>query len=505
MCGIVGYTGKKQAAQFLLDGLATLEYRGYDSAGVEVLSPDGELHGVKCAGRVSVLADRCKTANLTGTTGIAHTRWATHGAPTDKNAHPHLDCTGRIAIVHNGIIENYRELRSYLARNGHTFASDTDSEVVAHLVEDAWNGPCKGDLVAAVSNAVSRLEGSWALAVVCADAPGQLVVARNGSPLVVASTPDGAYAASDVTPLASVTSHVIQLENSQVALLEQSGKVTVYDAEGTTVEHPSTFDIDWDASAATLGGYADFMEKEIAEQPEAIERLLKGRLGEKGVLLDELRMSEEDLAAVDRIFIIACGTSYHVGLIARTLIQTWAHVPVVCEYASEFNYEQDVLITDHTLCMIITQSGETADTLRRARVRRRALRAGRPGGLRVLHEGLHGPDGRLRALCAAPGTGQRPHGRHRGERPLCRPCHAARPYPHRPLARLAGQAGRCRLPPCALSAVPRPRGQLHHRLRGRPQAQGDQLPARRGVPRRRDEAWSYRPARAGLPGGGHRP
>lgn len=367
MCGIVGYTGKKQAAQFLLDGLATLEYRGYDSAGVEVLSPDGELHGVKCAGRVSILADRCKTANLTGTTGIAHTRWATHGAPTDKNAHPHLDCTGRIAIVHNGIIENYRELRSYLARNGHTFASDTDSEVVAHLVEDAWDGPCKGDLVAAVSNAVSRLEGSWALAVVCADAPDQLVVARNGSPLVVASTPEGAYAASDVTPLASVTAHVIQLENGQIARLEKSGKVTVYDAEGTTVEHPSTFDIDWDASAATLGGYADFMEKEIAEQPEAIERLLKSRLGEKGILLDELRMSEEDLAAVDRIFIIACGTSYHVGLIARTLIQTWAHVPVVCEYASEFNYEQDVLITEHTLCMIITQSGETADTLTAAR------------------------------------------------------------------------------------------------------------------------------------------
>lgn len=367
MCGIVGYTGKKQAAQFLLEGLATLEYRGYDSAGVEVLSPDGELHGVKCAGRVSVLADRCETANLTGTTGIAHTRWATHGAPTDKNAHPHLDCTGRIAIVHNGIIENCRELRSYLTHSGHDFASDTDSEVLAHLVEDAWAGPCKGDLVAAVGNAVSRLEGSWALAVVCADAPGQLVVARNGSPLVVASTPDGAYTASDVMPLASVTSHVIQLEDGQVALLEQSGKVTVRDADGTAIEHPSTFDIDWDASAATLGGYADFMEKEISEQPEAIERLLKGRLGERGILLDELRMSEGDLAAVDRVFIIACGTSYHVGLIARTLIQTWAHVPVVCEYASEFNYEQDVLVTGHTLCMIITQSGETADTLMAAR------------------------------------------------------------------------------------------------------------------------------------------
>jgi glucosamine--fructose-6-phosphate aminotransferase (isomerizing) len=302
-----------------------------------------------------------------GNTGIAHTRWATHGAPTDRNAHPHLDCSGRIAIVHNGIIENFQELRAYLARAGHTLRSDTDSEVIAHLVEDAWNGPAKGDLVSAVRYACKRLQGTWALAVVCADAPGQVVVARKGSPLVVASTPDGAYAASDVTPLATVTSHVIQLDDDQLARLSQDGSVVVYDADGTVVEHPSTFDIDWDASAATLGGYADFMEKEISEQPEAIERLLKGRLGEKGILLDELRMSEEDLAAVDRIFIIACGTSYHVGLIARTLIQTWAHVPVVCEYASEFNYEQDVLITDHTLCLIITQSGETADTLTAAR------------------------------------------------------------------------------------------------------------------------------------------
>ncbi|MGI6230675.1 MAG: glutamine--fructose-6-phosphate transaminase (isomerizing) [Tractidigestivibacter sp.] len=367
MCGIVGYTGKNQAVKYLLEGLQTLEYRGYDSAGVEVLSPDGALHGVKCAGRVSTLVDRCATANLVGTTGIAHTRWATHGSPTDKNAHPHLDCTGRIAIVHNGIIENFREIRSYLTRNGHTLASDTDSEVIAHLIEDAWAGPCKGDLVSAVRNAVSRLEGSWALAVVCADAPDQIVVARNGSPLVVASTPDGAYAASDVTPLASVTSHVIQLDNGQLALLKKSGSVDVFDADGSPVEHPATFDIDWDASAATLGGYADFMEKEIAEQPEALERLLKDRMGEKGIRLDELAMSEDELASIDRIFLIACGTSYHVGLIAKTFIQTWAKIPVVCEYASEFNYEQDVLITDHTLCVIITQSGETADTLTAAR------------------------------------------------------------------------------------------------------------------------------------------
>ncbi len=367
MCGIVGYVGRDQAVGHLLEGLSALEYRGYDSAGVEVVGTDGALHGVKCAGRVSVLRERCETANLVGTTGIAHTRWATHGAPTDRNSHPHRDCSGRIAIVHNGIIENFREVRSYLARNGHALVSDTDSEVIAHLIEDAWAGPCKGDLVKAVRHAVRRLEGSWAIAVACADAPDEIVCARNGSPLVVASTPEGAFAASDVTPLAGVTSRVIQLENGQVARLRASGEVTVYDEDGACVDAPSVITIDWDASAATLGGYADFMAKEIAEQPEAIERLLSDRLGEKGVLLDELSMSEEDLADVDLVYLIACGTSYHVGLIARTLIQTWAKVPVICDYASEFNYEQDVMVTPHTLCVIITQSGETADTLTAAR------------------------------------------------------------------------------------------------------------------------------------------
>ena len=367
MCGIVGYTGSGQAIGYLLEGLKTLEYRGYDSAGVAVLGADGALHGVKCAGRVATLVERCETANLVGTTGIAHTRWATHGAPTDRNSHPHRDCSGRIAVVHNGIIENYRELRAYLQRGGHTLVSETDSEVIAHLIEDAWAGPSAGNLVGAVRNAVRRLEGSWALAVVCADAPGEIVCARNGSPLVVASTSEGAYAASDVTPLTSVTSHVIQLENGQLARLEQGGRVTVFDAEGAEVDVPSTIDIDWDASAATLGGYADFMAKEIAEQPEAIERLLSGRMGAHGVTLDELSMTGDELASVDRVYLIACGTSYHVSLIARTLIQTWAKVPVICDYASEFNYENDVLVTPHTLGVVITQSGETADTLTAAR------------------------------------------------------------------------------------------------------------------------------------------
>ena len=371
MCGIVGFTGKQQATPFLLEGLVTLEYRGYDSAGIDVLSPDGGLHGVKCAGRVAALKERCSHANPLGTTGIAHTRWATHGAPTDRNAHPHRDCTGRISIVHNGIIENFRELRAYLQRNGHTIVSDTDSEVVAHLIEEAWDGPANGDLVAAVRNATQRLEGSWALAVICSDTPGQLVVARKGSPLVIARDDNGAYAASDITPLAAVTSHVIQLDDDQFGLLREDGSVTIYDIEGMEVKQPSTIDIDWDASAATLGGYADFMAKEIAEQPEALERLLKDRLGKHGVELDELSLKADQLAAIDRVYLVACGTSYHVCLIAKEMIETWAKIPVFCEYASELNYK-DPLVTDHTLCVIITQSGETADTLTAAR-RMRAL------------------------------------------------------------------------------------------------------------------------------------
>ena len=366
MCGIVGYTGKNQAINYLLDGLAALEYRGYDSAGVAIISPSRHLHVVKCQGRVEALRQRCDDANLVGSCGIGHTRWATHGAPADRNAHPHTDCSGSIAIVHNGIIENFEELRRSLRAEGHEFKSETDSEVIAHLFGDAWNGPAKGDMVGALRNTVARLEGSWAIAVICSDAPDQIVVTRCGSPLVVASTEDGAYAASDVIPLSSVTDHVVQLEDGDIALLEKDGGITVYDASGGEVTEPKGLDIDWDASMATLGGHSDFMGKEIAEQPEAIERLLKDRLGKHGIEMDELRMTREELSQVDRVYIIGCGTSYNVGLIAKTLIEHWARIFVSVEFASEFNYA-DVLVTDHTLCLIITQSGETADTLAAAR------------------------------------------------------------------------------------------------------------------------------------------
>ncbi|MDJ1122565.1 glutamine--fructose-6-phosphate transaminase (isomerizing) [Olsenella sp. YH-ols2217] len=368
MCGIVGYTGSKPALPFLIDGLTTLEYRGYDSAGVELETPDGLLQ-VKCKGRVAALADLCSRLsrkNAEAPCGIAHTRWATHGEPSDKNAHPHQDCTGNVAVVHNGIIENYQALVAELEAAGHTMASDTDSEVIAHLIEQALAGDAEGDLLLAVQLATSRLVGSWALAVLYADAPGTIVCARQGSPLVLASTDAGAYAASDVTALAGVTNHVINLDDGQLARLSLDGTIEVFESDLSPVDQPDAFDIDWDASAATMGGYPDFMAKEIAEQPEAIERLLKDRLGPDGVRLDELAMTDEEIAAIDRIFIVACGTSYHVGLIARPLIEEWARIPVAVEPASEFNYE-DVLVTDHTLCIIITQSGETADTLASAR------------------------------------------------------------------------------------------------------------------------------------------
>ncbi|MBR3317373.1 MAG: glutamine--fructose-6-phosphate transaminase (isomerizing) [Atopobiaceae bacterium] len=367
MCGVVGYTGPKQAAAWLLDGLETLEYRGYDSAGIAVVSPAGQIHGVKCAGRVADLRERADVANPNGTCGIGHTRWATHGAPTDRNAHPHLDGSGRIAVVHNGIIENFQELKRELMASGHEFRSDTDTEVIPHLIQEAWNGPAHGNLAMAVRNACDRLEGSWAIACVCADVPGTLVVTRKGSPLVVATADGGAYAASDVMPLASVTSNVTQLDDYDVATLSPDGTIAITDRDGREVQNPTTFTIDWDASAAKMGGYSDFMAKEISEQPEAIERLLAGRLGEHGIELDELSLSKAELAAIDKIVIIACGTSYHVGLIAKTAIERWAKVPVSVEYASEFNYNEDYLVTDHTMCLVITQSGETADTLAAAR------------------------------------------------------------------------------------------------------------------------------------------
>ncbi len=361
MCGIVGYTGTKEAQPYLLQGLRALEYRGYDSAGLAVEGPDGRVRVTKRLGKVKVLSDALEGRPLHGTCGVAHTRWATHGVPSERNAHPFLDCTGRITLAHNGIVENYAELRQELRSHGHSFTSDTDTEVMVHLVEELYDG----DLLSTMRRACARLQGAWAFACVCADEPGRLVIARKGSPVVLAKIEGGAMAASDLTALAPYTSEVMTLGDGEFAVLAPDGSIDVTDAVGAPVE-PQRIVIDWDVSSATLGGFPDFMAREIYEQPEALSRLLSGRVGAGRVDLDELFLSDEDLQSVDRVVIAACGTSYHAGLVAKSLIESWVRLPVEVDVASEMLY-RDLIIDDRTLSLVITQSGETAETLLCAR------------------------------------------------------------------------------------------------------------------------------------------
>ena len=364
MCGIVGCVGSVDAQPFLLKGLAALEYRGYDSAGLAVVGPDGRLRLLKRKGRVATLAEAAEARPMPGTCGIAHTRWATHGAPSERNAHPFVDCTGTLTLVHNGIIENFAALRARLEADGHAFASDTDSEAAVHLVESLYDG----DLLAAVTAALPHLEGAYALAVASSEHPDELVCARKGSPLVVAATPEGCFAASDLTALLDRTRDIVALDNGQVAHLHADGSLEVYGPDGARVE-PEVLHVDWDVSSATLGGHADFMEKEIDEQPEVAARLLSGRLGLGKDPLPEL--PDDVAASAPRILVVACGTSYHAGLFAKGVVESWAHVPVEVDVASEFNY-RDAVVGEGDLCIVISQSGETADTLTAARKARAA-------------------------------------------------------------------------------------------------------------------------------------
>lgn len=359
MCGIVGCVGSEEAQPFLLQGLETLEYRGYDSAGMAVVGPEGKMRLLKRKGRVSALAEAAEAASLQGTCGIAHTRWATHGAPSERNAHPFLDCTGSISLVHNGIIENFSDLRARLIARGHRFTSDTDSEAAVHLVESLYDG----DLLVAVQKALPHLEGAYALVACSSQEPEVLVCARKGSPLVVASTDEGCYAASDLTALLPKTRDVIVLEDGQTALLRAGGTLQIFDAEGTLVT-PEVLHVGWDVSSATLGGHPDFMSKEMAEQPEVASRLLADRLAKGGDPLPEL--PREVAALAPRVIVVACGTSYHAGLFAKGLLESWARVPVEVDVASEFVY-RDAVVNPGDLCVVLTQSGETADTLAAAR------------------------------------------------------------------------------------------------------------------------------------------
>ncbi|RBY76360.1 glutamine--fructose-6-phosphate transaminase (isomerizing) [Geodermatophilus sp. TF02-6] len=364
MCGIVGYVGPQDALDVVLEGLRRLEYRGYDSAGVAVLA-DGILATAKKAGKLANLEKVLAEHSLPeGTTGIGHTRWATHGGPTDRNAHPHLSADGRVAVVHNGIIENFAVLRAECEAAGVEFTSETDTEVAAHLLAAAYaetpQGP--GRLAEAMRRVSRRLEGAFTLVASHADEPDTLVASRRNSPLVV-GVGDGEYfLGSDVAAFIAHTRDALELGQDQVVEIDCERGVTVTDLAGNRVE-PTAYTVDWDAAAAEKGGHDWFMLKEIAEQPQAVADTLLGRLGEDGgLVLDEVRLSDQDLRDIDKVFVVSCGTSYHAGLIAKYAIEHWTRIPVEVEVASEFRY-RDPVLDRSTLVVVISQSGETMDTL----------------------------------------------------------------------------------------------------------------------------------------------
>lgn len=375
MCGIVGYTGFSQAKNVLIDGLKRLEYRGYDSAGIALERQSAsamELDVHRRVGKVAGLESELEHVDTASTCGIGHTRWATHGRPSVANAHPHTSCDGRIVVVHNGIIENFAELREELERRGHRFTSDTDTEVFAHLIEEAYEGrpadpaagepaqPGSHDLMAAVREATTHVVGAYGLAALCADEPGVIAVARKDSPIIIGRGENGSYVASDVIAVIDATRDVVVLEDGQFARLTPEG-ITYTDAEGAAIE-PAITHIDWDIDMAEKGGYPDFMLKEIHEQPRVVRDTLVGRMIGGELDIDELGLTYEELNLIDRVYVIACGTSYHAGLIAKNLIEMWARIPCEVEAASEFRYRNPI-ITPSTLVVAVSQSGETADTL----------------------------------------------------------------------------------------------------------------------------------------------
>jgi glucosamine--fructose-6-phosphate aminotransferase (isomerizing) len=359
MCGIVGYVGSKPALDVVVEGLARLEYRGYDSAGVAILA-DGRLGTAKRAGKLVNLRNALEEEPPpAGTLGMGHTRWATHGAPNDRNAHPHTDCSGSVAVIHNGIIENFAALRSELEEAGHKLGSDTDTEAVAHLLEDELKGG--GGLADAMRTVCARLEGAFTLVAVHTGDPDLVVGARRNSPLVVGVGAGENFLASDVAAFIAHTRDAIELGQDQIVELRADG-VTVTDFAGNPAE-VKEYHVDWDVSAAEKGGFDYFMLKEIAEQPQAVADTLLGRIGSDGRLrLDEMRISDQELREVDKIIIVACGTSYHAGLIAKYAIEHWAGLPCEVELASEFRY-RDPILSRSTLVIAISQSGETMDAL----------------------------------------------------------------------------------------------------------------------------------------------
>jgi glutamine---fructose-6-phosphate transaminase (isomerizing) len=358
MCGIVGYVGNEQALPILMDGLSRLEYRGYDSAGIAIV--DGGVDVVRKAGKLEILEKELALRDVAGSTGIGHTRWATHGGPSDANAHPHRDCTGRIALIHNGIIENFLELREELERDGHVFASETDTEAIAHLIEAAYDG----DLVAAFRTALKRLDGAFSLAVVSADDPGVVVAAKRTSPLLVGKAEHGTLLASDPPALLPYTRDMVHIHDDQVVVITADG-YTITTLDGEPAEGEAVH-VDWDLQAAEKAGFDHFMLKEIYEQPDAVADTLRGRTIAGRLHLDELRMDEADIREVDKVFVVACGSSYHAAMVAKYAIEHWTRIPCEIELSSEFRYRDPVLDRD-TLVIAVSQSGETIDTLEAVR------------------------------------------------------------------------------------------------------------------------------------------
>lgn len=359
MCGIVGYVGSADATTALLTGLARLEYRGYDSAGISILS-DGKITTAKRAGKLSVLVTALQQRPLpSGNLGIGHTRWATHGSPIDRNAHPHMDPDEKVAIIHNGIIENYHVLKEELERDGHYFASDTDSEVVAHLLGNEYGTSL--NLTSAMERVCQRLQGNFSLVAIAIDSPDVLVGARRNSPLVVGLGVGENFLASDVSAFISYTKRALEIGQNQVVTLTAES-YSISDFNGVS-QSAREFEVTWDASAAEKNGFPHFMAKEIMEQPKALADSLLGRIDERGHLaLNEIRLSDDEIRDVDKVIIVGCGSAYHAGMIAKYGIEHWARLPVEVELASEFRY-RDPIITRNTLVIAISQSGETMDTL----------------------------------------------------------------------------------------------------------------------------------------------
>jgi len=359
MCGIVGYVGHRSCVPILIEGLKRLEYRGYDSAGIAV-SENGKIRTVKAAGKIRQLEGRLDGNTPVGTTGIAHTRWATHGEPNDLNAHPHSDGAGRVVLVHNGIIENYLVLKAALQAEGHVFKTQTDTEVLTHLIGKYVDRGLP--LEQAVSNALADVEGTYGIAVMSAAEPGTIVGARKGSPLVVGISDGEYYLASDVAPIVEHTRQVVYLDDGEMAVLTPDGFHTA--TIGRQRIDKAVHEVDWDLAQIEKGGFDHFMLKEIHEQPDAVRNAMRGRLNlEDGMArLGGLNMTEEDLRAVKRVIILGCGTSWHAGLIGEYLIEEHARIPVEVEYASEFRYRNPI-VDEGTLVLVISQSGETADTL----------------------------------------------------------------------------------------------------------------------------------------------